>query len=65
MAAYGLTPREAEVATLAAQGASTREISASLYISGYTVQNHLRNAFEKVGVKSRRELTRRLFLDGL
>ena len=65
MAAYGLTPREAEVATLAAQGASTREISASLYISGYTVQNHLCNAFEKVGVKSRRELTRRLFLDGL
>lgn len=50
---------------LVVRGASTRQISATLYISEYTVQNHLSNIFEKVGVKSRKELVRRLFFENL
>lgn len=65
LALYGLSPREGEIARLVARGASTRQISADLYISEYTVQNHLRSAFEKVGVRSRRELLKRIFFDNL
>ncbi len=65
VAAYALTPREEEIAGLVARGLSTRQISAHLFVSEHTVQNHLRNVFEKVGVRSRRELVKRLFFDGL
>ena len=64
-AAYGLSPREEEVVRLVVRGFSTREISRTLYISEYTVQRHLQNAFEKVGVRSRRDLLKRLFFDSL
>ncbi|MCL6439096.1 MAG: helix-turn-helix transcriptional regulator [Rubrobacteraceae bacterium] len=64
-AAYGLSPREEEVAKLVVRGLSTRQISRMLFISEYTVQNHVSNACEKVGVRSRGELVRRLFLDNL
>src|SRR5919199_1471408 len=63
--AYFLTPREREVVALVLRGASTREISQALYISEYTVQEHLSNAFDKVGVRSRRALIKRLFFDNL
>ena len=65
VAAYGLTPREEEIAGLVARGLSTRQISRTLFISEHTVQNHLRGVFEKVGVHSRRELVKRLFFEGL
>ncbi|MGH3089050.1 MAG: helix-turn-helix transcriptional regulator [Rubrobacteraceae bacterium] len=65
MASYELSRREEEVARLLARGSSTKEISAKLFISEYTVQNHLRNVFEKVGVKSRGELLKRLFFDNV
>ncbi|HEV2092935.1 MAG TPA: helix-turn-helix transcriptional regulator [Rubrobacter sp.] len=65
VAAYALTPREEEIAGLVARGLSTRQISARLFVSEHTVQNHLRGVFEKVGVRSRRELVKRLFFDGL
>lgn len=64
-AAYGLSPREREIVELVMRGASTRQISTSLYISEHTVQKHLSNVFEKVGVRSRRELIKRLFFDNL
>jgi DNA-binding CsgD family transcriptional regulator len=63
--AYGLSPRERAVVDLVAQGASTKEISQALYISEYTVQDHLSNAFDKVGVRGRRALLKRLFFDNL
>ena len=47
------------------QGASTKEISRALYISEYTVQEHLSNAFDKVRVRGRHALIRRLFFDNL
>lgn len=65
VAAHGLTPREEEIAGLIVRGYSTKEISTRLYISEYTIQNHLSSAFGKVGVRSRRELVKRLFFDGL
>lgn len=64
-AAHGLTPREDEVVRLVLRGSSTREISRALFISEYTVQRHLQNVFEKMGVKSRTELLKRLFFEDL
>jgi DNA-binding CsgD family transcriptional regulator len=65
VSAYGLSKRERAVLDLVVQGASTREISRALYISEYTVQEHLSNAFDKVGVRGRRALIKRLFFDNL
>jgi DNA-binding CsgD family transcriptional regulator len=49
---YGLSPREQEVVELAVRGASTKQISQALYISEYTVKDHLSNIFGKVGVRA-------------
>lgn len=51
-----LTGREREVAQMAADGRSSRDIGASLGISVRTVDNHLQHAFEKLGVNSRHQL---------
>jgi DNA-binding CsgD family transcriptional regulator len=51
-----LTRREREVAGMAAAGASSREIAAKLVLSVRTVDNHLQNAYSKLGVTSREEL---------
>ncbi|MGH3086099.1 MAG: LuxR C-terminal-related transcriptional regulator [Rubrobacteraceae bacterium] len=65
VSAYGLSERERAVVALVAQGASTREIGRALYISEYTVQEHLSNVFDKVGARGRRALIKRLFFDNL
>jgi DNA-binding CsgD family transcriptional regulator len=65
MTAYGLSPREEEIVKFVVRGLSTTRISRTLFISEHTVQNHLRRAFEKVGVRSRGELVKRLFFDNL
>jgi DNA-binding CsgD family transcriptional regulator len=65
VSAYGLSERERAVADLVVQGLSTKEISQALYISKHTVQEHLSNAFDKVGVRGRRALVKRLFFDNL
>ena len=54
--ADALTPRELQVAELAARGMSNREIAKALYVTLKTVEWHLRNAFNKLGVGSRSEL---------
>jgi len=60
---YGLSPREQEVVDLAVRGVSTKEISQILYISEYTVKDHLKNIFGKVGVRGRRALVKQLYLN--
>ncbi|MGW5878915.1 ATP-binding protein [Nocardiopsis terrae] len=52
-----LTPREREIATLAGQGLSNREIAELLTISQATAARHIANIFRKLSISSRTQLT--------
>jgi len=53
-----LSEPEINVATLAAEGRTNRQIAESLFISHHTVNTHMRHVFEKLGINSRVQLTR-------
>ncbi|RSM69611.1 LuxR family transcriptional regulator [Actinoplanes sp. ATCC 53533] len=57
-AAYALTVQEQQIARLAAEGLSNKEIAERLFLSPRTITTHLYRIFPKLGIKSRRELTR-------
>lgn len=58
--AFALSKREREVALLAAQGMTSRDIGQRLFISPRTAENHLGKVYDKLGVRSRAELSRTL-----
>ncbi len=60
--ADGLTHREREVALLVADGLRSREVAERLDIAPQTVKSHLKTIFDKLGVRNRVELAKRLSL---
>jgi DNA-binding NarL/FixJ family response regulator len=59
-----LTPREREVVTLIARGYRYREVANDLGISQKTLESHMKNVFDKLGVASRSEVTHFAFETG-
>jgi DNA-binding CsgD family transcriptional regulator len=51
-----LTPREVEIARLAAQGTSNRSIAAQLFIGERTVETHIAAIFDRFDLTSRKQL---------
>lgn len=59
--AHGLTARERQLVALVLEGLDTRQLAARMFISAYTVKDHLKAVFDKLGVHSRRELVTGMF----
>jgi DNA-binding CsgD family transcriptional regulator len=53
-----LTDSELRVVKLIAQGATNQSVATQLHLSLHTVKNHVHNAFTKLGINSRAQLTR-------
>ena len=61
MSAFGLTEREQEVTRLVLKGEPSRPDRRRARRIPHTVQEHLKNIFEKTGVRSRRDLVSKVF----
>ncbi|MER6115108.1 response regulator transcription factor [Streptomyces sp. A0642] len=61
----GMTPREAEVLVLIAEGMSNAEIARSLHISQATVKSHINNLFAKAGLRDRAQAVRYAYVRGI
>ena len=61
LALRGVSDREAEVVAGVLRGLRNAEIAESLFICEYTVKDHLKHVFGKLGVSSRGGLIRALY----
>ncbi|MGI9584414.1 MAG: LuxR C-terminal-related transcriptional regulator, partial [Acidimicrobiia bacterium] len=59
-----LTEREREVVELIARGYSYRKTASTLFVSTKTIEAHMHNIFEKLGVASRHELSMKAYKAG-
>jgi DNA-binding CsgD family transcriptional regulator len=55
-----LTPQELQISLLLAEGRTTRETAAALFLSPKTIEYHLRNVYRKLAIRSRDELRQAL-----
>lgn len=62
---YNLTQREKEVLLLMADGLAHKQIAAQLYVSPFTVENHLRSIYQKLHVNSGVQAVSKAFREGL
>jgi DNA-binding CsgD family transcriptional regulator len=58
--AFGLTPTELVVARKVAGGLTNREVASEMYVSVKAIEFHLSNVFDKLGIRSRRQIRRSL-----
>jgi DNA-binding CsgD family transcriptional regulator len=61
---HSLSEREREVVVAAARGDSTKRIAAQLCVSPHTVEEHMERACRKIGVRGRKALVAKIFVDG-
>jgi len=57
---HGLSSREGEICTMLVGGLSNRGIAGKLFLSEFTVKDHVKNIFEKLEISSRSEVAARL-----